>query len=147
MLPRRSLRLRQLNSRPASTAIASSSLSSSSTNATSKSIRSATQKRARTEADASVDDVAIQPKLKKMKQNNDINAPFLLLPTEVLERIFTKVDDFGLLNLTDTCTRFESIALAVASKRYANQHFKISRYWRLFSIGLNFQAVSFTVQL
>lgn len=109
--------------------------SSSSANATSKSIGNVAEKRAHSksiaEADASVIDVTIQPKPKRMKFNNENNdpiAPFLCLPAVVLEQIFNKINDLGLVHLADTCTRFESIALAVATKRYADRYFKINRY-------------------
>lgn len=115
---------------------------SSLVNTTSKSKANAAEKRTHTETmaeeDENVNDVTIQPKPKKMKLNNDNNdpiAPFVLLPAEVLEQIFIKVDDFGLLNLANTCTRFESIALAVAPKRYADRYFLITRYWHLFIFG------------
>lgn len=112
ILSRRSVRLRQVSSQPASTVIASPSSTESIAG-----------------ADANVTDVVIQPKLKEMKlisDEDDPIAPFLLLPVEVLEQIFIKVDDFGLLNLADTCTRFESIALAVVSNRYADRYFVIN---------------------
>lgn len=131
MIPHRPLQFRQVSSRPTSSVIASPSW----TDATYKSTGNATEKIAHTEsivgADASVTDITIQPNLKKEELNNDEDdpiAPFLLLPVEILEQIFIKFDDFGLLNLADTCTRFESIALAVASKRYADQYFVINRY-------------------
>lgn len=126
MIPRRSLRIRQLNSRQASNAVASA-------NATSKPIGNAAKKRTHSksiaEADATVIDGVLQPKPKRMKLNSyEPIAPILHLPVEVLEKIFGKVDDFGLVNLADTCTRFESIAIAVASKKYAQQYVVINRY-------------------
>lgn len=123
MQPRRSLRIRQLNDRMVSTVVTSSST------------RNVAEKRTRTksmaDANANADDVAIQPKQKKIKFNNVENNPIaaiLLLPVEILEQIFIEIDDIGFLNLANTCTRFEAIALAVASKRYADKYFVINRY-------------------
>lgn len=106
--------------------------SSSSNHVISESVKTA-KKRAHSksiaETDASANNIVVQSKPKRMKLNTDSNgpmAPILLLPTEVLDRIFNTTDDFGLVNLADTCTRFESIALGVASKRYATQYIVIN---------------------
>lgn len=64
--------------------------------------------------------------------NIDPIDPFVLLPTEVLKRIFIEADDIGFWDLAHTCTRFESIALAVVPERYVDRYFVINRYRRLF---------------
>lgn len=46
--------------------------------------------------------------------------------TEILSKIFEKMDDNGLLQLSNTCRRFEAIALAVIQKRYADNYFNIN---------------------
>lgn len=102
--------------------------SPSSTSSTSESIRDVAEDIPHTEnkaeADAEVDD------------NNDPIDLFLSLPTEVLERIFIEADDIGFWNLAHTCTRSESIALQVLSKRYANRYFVINMYCSLFSLSI-----------
>lgn len=50
----------------------------------------------------------------------------LYFPVEVLENIFAKIDDIGLLDLAETCKRFTDIAHYVFAKRYAKQHFVIN---------------------
>lgn len=47
-------------------------------------------------------------------------------PPEILLQIFTTVDDFGLLNLSENRQRFESIARIVFNKRYTHEYFPVS---------------------
>lgn len=122
MLPRRSfrLRLRQLNDQKAATSLSSSSSSSlSSLLTSSKSIEETAKKRARSETFLQIED-AEQPKQKKRKLATTSLESF---PVEILEKIFIRIDDMGLLNLAKTSVRFEAIAQTVFAKRYANQYF------------------------
>lgn len=118
MITRRTLRLRQQNSQIPSASVASSS-SSPLLDETSKPIDRTVKKRGRYDLSNSEIEDANQPKQKKMKLNT---ISLESLPNEILEEIFILIDDVAFLNLTDTCTRFEAIALAVAPKRYSNRY-------------------------
>lgn len=120
MLPRRSVRLHQRNSQ---------------TDSILTQVGHVAVKRIYTcivDADPTDNDVAILPKQKKMKLDNeedDSLASISLLeslPSEILAEIFVRTDDVGFFNLANTCTRFEAIALDVASMRYSDRYFVIN---------------------
>lgn len=122
--PRRSLRLRQRNGQIIPVA-SSSSTTPPLADKTSEPIDRTTKKRTRAdEPNLEIHD-ANRPKQKKLKLSIvDLES----LPNEILEEIFNRTDDFGFLNLANTCTRFDAIALAVASKRYSDRYFIINGY-------------------
>lgn len=74
------------------------------------------------------DEAALQPDQKKMKF--DVAEPVVQnlagFPVEILERIFVRLDDIGLLHLSSTCLRFVDIAQTVFRKRYEDRHFVIN---------------------
>lgn len=53
---------------------------------------------------------------------------------EILEKMFERTDDCGLLNLASIWEKFESIAESVFAKRYADQYFVVSNDSRHLSL-------------